>query len=77
MLRLVALSAGCGTAAPASAIRSVGIAAIERQFLDSLVLDDLTDGRAARFDQRCRRLDRHRLGEFADGHLDHDCRDWR
>ena len=48
------------------------VASIEREFLDSLVLNDPADCGAAGFDQRRCRFNGDRFGEFADGHLDDD-----
>ena len=49
-----------------------GVAAVERQLLDALVLDDLPDRRAARFDQRRGRLDRDRLAQLTERQRDVD-----
>jgi hypothetical protein len=43
-----------------------GVASVQRQLFDALVLDDLPDAGAARLDQRRRGLHRHGLAERAD-----------
>ncbi len=74
MLRLVAFSAGCGTAAGRNCMQVGGIPAVERQVQDPLVVHHLADAEVARLDHQRVGLNGDVLGDLAERQGDVDDR---